>query len=307
MTQKRLPYLIVVTVLFLAGCQTNALVAPLQVGPQLAPGQLPQYVVGESFAFDDGRFDTVVAIDGETVTWKNKYGIDVQRYRNFIVPDLSWRTRNRVSSLDTDVIPTDLWPLSPGKMSKRFRAFQTVVWPDGERPTLEFEYEWQCRVTGTKTVTVPAGRYDTYSVACVRFYAGGSIVRQTRTFYYAPALGHFVKRTDDYLTARSRSISLLTAGFNSNVFPREEEADLVRFLFSTLDTTPDDTAKVWRNGTGDVSVSITPYSTYDSDSGEKCRHYRSRYQYAGRTRSNTRTLCQRANGTWYRIQEQEKN
>lgn len=284
-----------------SGCVTGMSIPTPAAGPALAPAPLPSYVVGEAFEFDDGRLDTVAALDGEKVTWRNKYGIDVLRYRNIVVPDLAWKTSSRVSTLDTDVIPADLWPLKVGNSGRPFKAVQTVVWPDGSQPDLTFDYAWQCRVTGTATVTVPAGRFDTYVVPCTRTYREGSVVRQVRTFYYAPALNHFVKRTDDYLTARSRSIELVNAGFSSFVLPRGEEADLTRTLFKALDTNADGKATTWRRPDNTMSVVLTPTSTFRSVQGETCRIYTSTYQYKKRTRTNARTLCHRTDGTWYRV------
>ena len=121
---------------------------PMSEGPALAPASLPKYVVGETFEFDDGRIDTVTAIDGERIVWTNMYGVDVLRYRNFIVPDLEWTSANRSSALDTDAMPKDLWPLSPGKVSKRFHALQQVAYLEGGRPPLSIDHDWQCRVVG---------------------------------------------------------------------------------------------------------------------------------------------------------------
>lgn len=274
---------------------------PTTTGPSLAPASLPNYVVGETFEFDDGRIDTVKAVNGERIIWANKYGVDVQRYRNFIVPDLEWKSANRNSSLDTDAMPKDLWPLSPGKISKRFHALQEVTWPQEGRKPVTIDYDWQCRVNGTETVSVPAGTFDTFVVGCYRYRANSSIMRQTRTFYYAPSLNHFVKRTDEFQKGRPQTISLVSAGFASAVLGGNEEANLARTLFKSLDSKPDGQPVTWVTENKNTSVKITPETTYRNAEGNICRRYESAYHYQGRVRSNQRTLCKIGNGTWVRV------
>lgn len=273
---------------------------PTTIGPTLSPASLPKYVVGETFEFDDGRIDTVKAVNGERIVWTNKYDVDVLRYRNFIVPDLEWRSENRNSSLDTDVIPTDLWPLSPGKISKRFHALQEITWPEEGRKPVTIDYDWQCRVNGTQTVSVPAGTFDTFVVGCYRYRADSSIMRQTRTFYYAPSLNHFVKRTDEYQRGRPKTITLVSAGFASSVLGNEE-ADLARTLFKALDNLPNAQPVTWVTANKNTSIKITPETTYRNAEGSICRRYQSAYHYQGRVRSNQRTLCKTGNGTWTRV------
>ena len=66
-----------------------------RVGPKLAPAPLPRYAVGRSFAFDDGRQETVLRVTGEFLTWrKNRFSTAVA-YRNFLIPSLSWESRTR--------------------------------------------------------------------------------------------------------------------------------------------------------------------------------------------------------------------
>lgn len=274
---------------------------PTTVGPSLAPASLPKYVVGETFEFDDGRIDTVKAVNGERIVWTNKYGVDVLRYRNFIVPDLEWKSANRNSSLDTDVIPTDLWPLIPGKISKRFHALQEVTWPEEGRKPVTIDYDWQCRVNGTQIVSVPAGMFDTFVVGCYRYRTGSPFKRQTRTFYYAPSLNHFVKRTDEFQRGRPKTITLVSAGFASSVLRRNEEADLARTLFKALNSQPDGQPVTWVTANKNTSVKITPETTYRNAEGNICRRYESAYHYQGRVRSNQRTLCKTGNGKWTRV------
>ena len=168
-----------------------------------------------------------------------------------------------------------------------------------------WDYQWQCRVNGTETVTVPAGTFDTFVLACYRFNGGGSYVRLTRTFYYAPSIGYFVKRKDQYATGLPRVVSLVSAGFNSNVLPRAESVDLVRTLFSTLDTRRDGTATTWTRPDGSLAVTLKPTQTFSAGDGRTCRVYQSTYHYSGRARTNERTVCRSVDGTWRRVADRQ--
>jgi hypothetical protein len=84
------------------------------VGPKLAPAQLPRYRVGRFFTFDDGRRETVLRSKGEVLTWrKNRFSTAVV-YRNFLIPPMSWETRTRKSRSQITARPRMLWPLRVG-------------------------------------------------------------------------------------------------------------------------------------------------------------------------------------------------
>ena len=79
---------------FLASCSFDINRVPVRTGPDMAPADLPTPIVGESYAFDDGRFDTVVAVDGAKVVWRNR-----KRHRDHPLSELrrpqTWDGRPR--------------------------------------------------------------------------------------------------------------------------------------------------------------------------------------------------------------------
>lgn len=287
--------------LVLAGCVLQDNSPPVLHGPSLPSAALPELIPGETYGYSDGRIDTVISVDGERVTWRNRYGVDVVSARNFVIPPLSWQSRTRKSVLETDAPLTHLWPLKTGTEGPRFATKQLVTWTDGSGRTYEGEREWQCAVQGTATVTVPVGTFDTFKINCYRYYPNGSIKRQTRSYYYAPALNHYVKREDTYLRGRGRTADLVSAGFNSTIFPADEQRDLTAALFKVLDQGADGKTVTWRRPNGMVTVGMTPLKSYNSESGAVCRQYESAYAYAGRTRTNVRDVCKTNDGGWRRV------
>jgi len=175
----------------LAGCVVTR---GFTQGPDLPPAPLPAYRPGDTFQFDTGRVETVEAVhaaDG-TVTWRTGGGVVSRRFASFVVPRLEWRSGNNGGRFVTEDASNDLWPLSPNSR----QAFSGTLQRDdgvaglghGERLSVE------CWIGATRTVSVPAGTFDTFQVNCMRRSTGS--VRRSRlyTWYYAPDVGHYVVR-----------------------------------------------------------------------------------------------------------------
>jgi len=229
------PAVLIAVIGFPTGCEgVRGLVAELtanrseprvnhRVGPKLAPAPLPRYGVGRSFTFGDGRRETVLGAEGEVLTWrKNRFSTAVA-YRNFLIPPLSWETRNRRSRSRITAAARMLWPLRVGN-DQRFELTQVIEAKGdarlrGGKTRIEFKRSWRCVVERMERLTVPAGTFDTYRIACFRFRPGGTTWRQTRIYHYAPKIGHFVSRQDVYAARPGRRIQLTEAGFDSRAAP----------------------------------------------------------------------------------------
>ncbi len=289
----------------LAGLFLAAACAPMQTGqlsaggPAMAEEKLPRYATGESFLFDDGRIDTVISVDGETVTWRDDRGILRWIHRNFLLPDIAWQNSSRRSRSQTTAEPGLLWPLQVGN-SGRFDFQQTVQANDGSEQN-EYRQSWQCEVSGTEVLFVPAGTFDVYKIPCYRYIHGTSTWRQTRTYYYAPRVGHYVKRTDVYASRPSRERSLIGAGFNSTALPGREQAALNTLAQAVLNNNPDGVPSTWSRPDGTLKATLTPLRTFQGANGEQCREYQSAYDVEGRRRVNHRNVCKLATGLWQRV------
>jgi hypothetical protein len=184
----RVRYSLFALAALLAGCADTP-------PPQVSAGlhvELPTYEPGDTFVFADGSSERVVAIDGEQITWERRNGSRFVSYRNFALPILSWRNATSAGQRELQVEPTALWPLSPGSMAE-FRETATVSDSTGVHTR---ESLWRCRLEGEERTTVPLGTFDTVIIAC-RQPAPHAVMRTQveRRWYYAPALGHYVKET----------------------------------------------------------------------------------------------------------------
>ncbi len=294
----------------------------LDGGPTVQNNTLPTYAVGESFTYDDGRTDTVIARRGDTVTWRSANGIIRKGYRNFLIPFFEWQNRTRRSRSQITARPNMLWPLATGN-KQSFEVKQTVVSNDG-LTTNEIKQSWQCIVEGTERITVPAGTFDTYRVSCFRYLPGTRFWRQTRIFNYAPAVGHYVVREDTYAALPSRRRELVSAGFNSTVLAAADQATLVATFQAAMTNNKDGTGSPWRSADGKLTAMLTPIRTYQeriripADQGAAkrkpakngappmrsitttCRDYVSAYRVDKRIRQNSRRACRYPDGRWRR-------
>lgn len=272
---------------------------PFHTGPQMAVENLPVYAVGMSFIFDDGRTDTVIEVDDETITWRDDRGIIRWIHRNFLLPDIAWQNRTRRSSSLTTADAKALWPLEVGT-NTRFNFKQSVDANDGSTHN-EYKQSWQCLVEGTLSLDVPAGTFNVFKVPCYRYLDGTSFWRQTRTFYYAPEINHYVKRTDIYASRPSRQRELVSFGFNSTALPANEQAILNNTVQDVLNNNADNVGTTWKRPDGTLSATLTPLRTFQGTKDEQCREYQSVYQVQGRKRVNYRTVCRTETGIWQRV------
>jgi len=283
------------------GCQTGqkSLINVKGGGPPLSEATLPNYFVGEYFTFDDGTFEIVTEVSGEMVTWRTNQDTISKGYRNFVIPVLSWTSNNRRSEAKTTASADLLWPLAVGKKAQ-YDFQQTISRHDGTESS-ELSRTWTCTVEGTERVSVPAGTFDTYVVTCKRYSSSGRAWRATRKFYYAPDLGHYVIREDDYRRSADKKRQMVSYGFSSTVLPQKDQITLNRKLQTALDKNVDGNASTWTNRKGDITVMLIPVRSFIGANGEKCREYHSVYSVKGRIRKNFREVCRQPNGRWQRI------
>lgn len=163
---------------------------------------LPRYTQGSWFAFDDGSRNEVVMVADENVIWENEKGKWEMRYRNPALPRLRWSRGSAIILAD----PTSLWPLQPGKTA-RFNVLRETRRKNGE--VAKGKRIWDCEVDEPTGIKTEAGLFDAYPIICERRSRGRSDkLLRTRTFYYAPAIGHYVQFStiDRHGVAKSRKL-----------------------------------------------------------------------------------------------------
>jgi len=212
------PALLFAVVLLLGGCQSLNIKAPsfaFDKAPEyvdLAPAPLPSYRAGDSFTYRDDkgveRLRSVVRVAGDRVDWTTEEGYRFTSSHNFALPPLAWDGPSSTGEMLGRPDPSFLWPLREGN-----RADITVRYRKRYKTrteTKEYEEHWFCQVNRPRVVTVPAGAFDAYEVVCKRLNADKRVTR-THIWYYAPKVGHFIKRIKKYRSKPDKTIELVAS------------------------------------------------------------------------------------------------
>jgi len=277
----------------LSGCVTTG----FEKGPTLPTAPLPDYHVGMSYTFDDGQTETVMAQDGEVLTWRTGTGVIRTRYRNFLIPYLSWQNSTHRSQSQTDAKSNMLWPLQIGDR-ENFSLRQVVEKNDGT-DRKEYSQTWQCKIDGTETVSVPAGTFDTYRIPCYRYYR--QYWRQTETYYYAPTVGHYVMLKDDSRTLPSQRRRLVSYGFNSAILPAADRTTRQNAIQRALEYSKDGVGVPWKSSDGKVAGLITPIRSVTVKGESRCRIYNRSVTAFGHIKIEAGKACRKKNKVWWEV------
>jgi peptidoglycan hydrolase-like protein with peptidoglycan-binding domain len=159
----------------------------------------PLYETGDAFAWSNGLVETVIRIDGDRIFWRGSDGASFNADRNFVMPPSSWDQASGPGSATVSVNAEQLWPFRQGR---RFNFWVLTTGPSGT----ESERDWTCSPQGRKKVTVPAGTFDTQVITCGRSAASDGEWRY-RTWFYAPAVRHYVRRVDRFSDGSIQAIA----------------------------------------------------------------------------------------------------
>jgi hypothetical protein len=172
---------------------------------------LPEYELADTFIYDSGRVEQLVAISGDQLTWSAFEGRRYVRDRNFVVPLLQWETVESRGTRRVSAEARSLWPLEPGK-AVRFRVVTDVTvqvkeGTDTRRRRVEL---WSCRVLPRAPITVPAGTFDALEIRCEQFSPRTMRLVSEERWYYSEEVGHYVaRRWIDLSTGRRGGYSLV--------------------------------------------------------------------------------------------------
>lgn len=280
---------------FLAGKLSKDYDPPDYAGPPL--GQLPDYQAGDAYTYSNGRTETIDEIGEETVAWRNDLDSRFDRYPNFVLPTARTRTDRGEVSREFSVPPDVLWPLIPG--TRRQFTSAVRVRQQGQNGERLFRRDWVCTVHGAEPVTVQFGAFDSVKISCDRYSRGKW--RQTRTWYYVPAIGHYVRQTDRYAGHDEREVELISIQQAFNGLSQDAKRALYDLEQQTLERMPSGKPASWRSTNGDVAVTMTVTKTMQTEAGQFCRTFRQEVNGNGVERLVPGLACRTWNGRWVRL------
>jgi hypothetical protein len=151
------------------------------------------YSAGDSYSFDDGSVDTVIAASDRAVQWRNVSGARFETTRDVLLPPVAWADATMRGRRSFSASPDALFPLRPDGGGS-LNAGVTEQANSGGL-TMGGHEHWQCQVGGAQVLPTVVGRFDTVRVDCaVTGMAGGQYAK--RSFFYAPSIGYYVRRID---------------------------------------------------------------------------------------------------------------
>jgi phosphoribosyl-AMP cyclohydrolase len=234
----------------------------------------------------------VVAADSEKVIWKD--------YRGYISsgsPDFTFRRSEQESRSgrwkrqfsprnDLFFVPeTSLWPLVVGKVSG-FR--EDGKWTSKKNNDRTYTSYWRFEVKGTERVSVLAGDFDTWKIVGYRYSNKRKYtrkVKEIKTWYYAPEVGHPVLITRRFKYNRPKERLGLTAIIPPvKSMPNKAVKGMQQSFQQCLESNKSGTPTAWGEEGSDGSGIIIPLDTLKLKSGKYCRHYRQEVWIAGEKR-----------------------
>lgn len=280
--------------------QTDAL------GLKTAP--LPSYRPGNTFVYTNGTWETVIKVDGEGVTWRNYRGWLSSGSPDFTYKNFKWQTDSRYGYREfrptrflMSAPTTSLWPLRVGNKT---RFDENGRWFDQQAIEQRYDSFWTCEVMGTERVSVAAGDFDTWKITCRRYpdkFGVASKTREYRTWYYAPAINHWVIEERDYNGYRENRRRELAAVLPDLQTFSSDENDILavqKQFQNTLESNPTEKASVWENFSQQLVIGVTPVQSFKHSSGSICRQYRQVFAKEGLPYEFPGIACRTEAGRW---------
>lgn len=264
-------------------------------GPPLA--DLPTYRRGDVYTYSSGRSETVEDVLDDRIVWRNDLDSSFTRYPNFIFPSVTTRTSKGEVSRSFDVPPDMLWPLIPGTR-RQFKS-EVRVHLEGHNGERLFYREWICTVVGNKRVQVQFGEFDSVEIVCDRYSRGKW--REKRSWYFVPQIGHYVRRTDEFLGREARETELVSIQQGLDGLSNDVKRKLYDLEQQTLERMPSGKPANWKSGEGNLAVTMVVTKTMKTEAGQFCRSFKQVIQNAGKERLVPGLACRTWNGRWVRL------
>lgn len=238
----------------------------------------PHYNAGDTYIWSNDRVETVVRVAETKLFWRTN---NSQRYtadRNFLIPPSRWEGPSGSGEADARLEGQTSWPLRAGS------SLKFEVAGDGR---LE---EWRCYTTGTRRIAVPAGQFNVVVMVCERSPTpAGEWVR--RIWFYAPAVLHYVARTDIMADGSRDSMELVGVRPGAEDWPPAARAGLDRVIQDALDELSEGESSQWSSTFVKEKFEILLGPAYNSGDGGRCRVFELTARSAGLSRIYPARAC----------------
>jgi hypothetical protein len=227
------------------------------------PAVGPVYEPGDVYVYTDGHVETVLSATERRVEWRDAAGLRWSAAPDFTLP------AGRAESGAVIALNQALsWPLHIGATA----AYTVKSGLADERAAGD---HWRCVVESRESIAVAAGTFDSYKIAC-RLDGEPLETAQSRTWYYAPAVGHYVRYIDDAAIAsndvtRTRSRDLVAVAPGASGWPSEARTGLEWAVSHALDS--DGPPVSWESSAIAARFVIEPGGRVDAGHPGQCRRF----------------------------------
>jgi len=238
--------------------------APME-RPTDGPAVGPIYEPGDVYIYTDGHVETVLSATDRHVEWRDAAGLRWSADPDFTLP------AGRPGAGALVALNQALsWPLRVGATA----AYTVKSGLAGERAAGD---HWRCAVESRESMSVAAGTFDSYKIAC-RLDGDTLKTTQSRTWYYAPAVGHYVRYIDDATipsndVTRTRSRDLIAVSPGASGWPSEARIGLEWAVSHALEAEPDGQRVPWESSALAARFVIEPGGRVDAGHPGQCRRF----------------------------------
>lgn len=255
----------------------------------------PVYEAGDRFHYSDGSSETVLSVDGGRVVWESSDGTRRTAPWNFILPAFAWYSEHGSGSAEADIAADVLWPLKPG-FEVRYSISATMM-DTSPNPEKIFEL-WHCRVRSATRITVPAGSFDTLPIICDVFRQPAG-PKRTITWNYAPAIGHFIRRSEAVDEQKEKPVELVAVELGGRDWPAAARAGLDWALQHALENEASGRSVEWESSALPGHIEIETLAKVDYSGADQCRRFAAtRFDAEGMKRIYPGIACRGSDGVW---------
>lgn len=230
----------------------------------------PIYNLGDEFVWSSGHVDRVLRVGADNVVWRSTDGTGQTAFRSFDVPPLEWQSGTAEGSSKIDIDPQTVWPLEIGK-EIQFEVFVSSRKLDQDEVSEGIE-TWRCARNADEKIDVPAGRFETFVVTCVRDPVPDGDWRR-RVWFYAPAVRHYVRRDSFDSKGRRLRVRLVALRPAWKEWPPAARAGLDWAIQDTLSTGEQGSGVEWGSSGVSTKLTIVPGLEFTATGDLRCRNY----------------------------------
>jgi len=242
------------------------------------------------------------------VTWQDHRKYAYSGSADFTRRPAKWQSKTRSVSRQfgprTDLFiqsATTLWPLRAGNAAS---YSETGTWVGKGGAESSYGTVWSCAVDGTERVSVMAGDFDTYKIVCKRYSISKkkktrARLREKKTWYYAPEVGHYVLATTTYSSDKKpRRQELLAVLPPLNGLSAGARRQMEESFQQALERKKSGQAVRWSSAKSRASVETMPTKTFKTPDGTYSRRYIQKLNLPDGQRTYYGMAVRNSSGVW---------